>query len=151
MNVLLSVSEIPDGCLDISDSMRTLMLGAAAGSERIYVNIDVVAPGAKSCKFHSHSHQEEFFMVLKGAGTLRLGSDVYKVKAGDFFSKPAGKGIAHQFVNDGSDPLEILDVGVPHPEDIVDYPEENVQLIKSSRQFVRAGAILEEWSSDPNV
>jgi uncharacterized cupin superfamily protein len=30
------------------------------------VNIDYVKPGAKSTKFHSHSLQEEFFLILNG-------------------------------------------------------------------------------------
>jgi uncharacterized cupin superfamily protein len=126
------------------------MLGFAGGSEKLYVNIDVVAPGAKSCKPHSHSHQEEFFLVLKGSGSLRLGDATHKVQQGDFFSKPAGTGIVHQFINDGNQPLEILDVGIPHPDDVVDYPDEKVQLIKATRKFLRDGVALEGWTSDPN-
>lgn len=39
----------------------TKYLGAAAGSEKIYVNIDYVPSKAYSAKYHSHSQQEEFF------------------------------------------------------------------------------------------
>ena len=37
----------------------TQSLGAAAGSQKIYVNIDRVPPNAFSTKYHSHSQQEE--------------------------------------------------------------------------------------------
>ncbi|RFT79700.1 mannose-6-phosphate isomerase, partial [Adlercreutzia equolifaciens] len=45
------------------DSMGliTTSLGAAAGSRKIYVNVDSVPPNAYSTKYHSHSQQEEFF------------------------------------------------------------------------------------------
>ncbi len=38
----------------------TKLLGAAGGSQKIYVNIDTVPPKAYSTKYHSHSQQEEF-------------------------------------------------------------------------------------------
>ena len=76
-------------------------LGQAAGSRNLYVNIDSVPPGAYSTRFHSHSQQEEFFLVLEGCGTLHLNDDCIPVKAGDFFAKPAGEGIAHTFTIQG--------------------------------------------------
>lgn len=50
-----------------SDSMGliTKSLGEAAGSKKIYVNIDTVSPNAFSTKYHSHSQQEEYFMILE--------------------------------------------------------------------------------------
>lgn len=50
----------------------TKALGSAGGSEKIYVNIDTVPPNAYSTKYHSHSQQEEFFLILGGTGTVRL-------------------------------------------------------------------------------
>ena len=44
----------------------TRSLGASAGSQKIYINFDTVPPGAYSTKYHSHSQQEEFFLVLSG-------------------------------------------------------------------------------------
>ena len=44
----------------------TKSLGDAAGSQKLYVNIDYVPPGAFSTKYHSHSQQEEFFLILSG-------------------------------------------------------------------------------------
>ena len=79
--------------------MMTKRLGALAGSERLYVNIDYVKPGGKSVKYHSHSLQEEFFLILNGSGKLRLQGKIIQIKAGDFFAKPAGKGISHPAFN----------------------------------------------------
>jgi quercetin dioxygenase-like cupin family protein len=70
--------------------LSTIQLGRLVGSEKIYVNLDRIQPGAKSCKYHSHTKQEEFFLILSGSGILRMNDEQYEVKKGDFVSKPAG-------------------------------------------------------------
>lgn len=77
----------------------TKELGKSVGSERLYVNLDIIPPGAFSATYHSHSCQEEFFYILSGTGTLRLNDEMYPVGPEDFFAKPAGKNIAHTFYN----------------------------------------------------
>ncbi len=131
----------------------TTFLGSAAGSRRIYVNIDSVPPGAFSTKYHSHSQQEEFFLILSGSGVLRLNGEEYSVGKGDFISKPAGKNIAHQFYNSGNETLKILDVGTAEKEDIVYYPDEEVYLAKSGseRRVYGKDGEKQDWTSDPNV
>ena len=119
-----------------SPSLQTTELGTAAGNEKLYVNIDYVQPGAKSTKYHSHSLQEEFFLILKGSGILRMNDETAPVQAGDFVAKPAGRGIAHQFINDGTEVLEILDCGTKEANDVVNYPDEPVR--------------GKDWKSDPN-
>jgi uncharacterized cupin superfamily protein len=135
---------------ELISAMSTRYLGALAGSERIYVNVDYVKPGGKSVKYHSHSHQEEFFLVLRGSGTLRIQDQHLAVKQGDFIAKPAGKGIAHQFINDGEGVLEILDCGVPAPDDVIDYPDENIRYVKAEGRVLRDDVEIQDWSSDPN-
>jgi Uncharacterized conserved protein, contains double-stranded beta-helix domain len=148
---VLNIQSLPADFVDgESPSMTTLYLGMAGGSKRLYANIDKVMPGKKSCKFHSHSQQEEFFLVLSGTGTLRIGEESRAIKAGDFFCKPAGQGIAHQFINDSKDVLEILDVGAPDVEDIIEYPDENIIYEKQARRVTRDGQPVTDWTSDPN-
>jgi uncharacterized cupin superfamily protein len=86
--------------------MTMLRLGAAAGSVRLYANIDRVKPG--------------------------------------------GRGIAHQFINDGRGVLEILDCGTVDRGDIVRYPDEGVVLEKDRRRAVKGRKVLKGWSGDPN-
>ena len=129
--------------------LATQYLGKAAGSEKLYVNIDRVPPGAYSTKYHSHSQQEEFFLILGGRGTLRLDGKEYDVSEGDFISKPGGRGIAHTFCNSGTETLVILDAGTMEREDICFYPDEQVYLDKSPRGRHVYGA-GEGWTSDPN-
>lgn len=130
----------------------TQALGAAAGSRKIYVNIDKVPPRAFSTKYHSHSQQEEFFMILEGCGTLRLNGTEYPVKKGDFIAKPSAQNIAHQFYNSSDDILVILDVGTIEREDTCYYPDEEIYLHKSNgeNKAFRRQSILDKWTSDPN-
>lgn len=130
----------------------TQSLGAAAGSQKIYVNIDKVPPGAFSTKYHSHSQQEEFFMILDGCGTLRMNGREYPVKKGDFIDKPSAQKIAHQFYNSGNDMLVILDVGTVEKEDTCYYPDEGIYLHKSNGENKVFGeqSIVDGWTSDPN-
>ena len=135
-----------------SIGLITKSLGDAAGSNRIYVNIDCVPPMGYSTKYHSHSQQEEFFLVLEGAGTLRLNDENSPVAKGDFIAKTAGEGVAHTFYNSGAGNLVILDVGTVEKEDTCYYPDEDVYLQKSNGQKrVFKGRDLDAtWTSDPN-
>lgn len=143
---------LPQECVDDpAGPMTTWRLGEAGGSERLYANIDRLRPGAKSAKFHSHSRQEEFFLVLRGACALRVNGETLRLKAGDFFCKPAGRGIAHQFINDSKQPVEILDVGLNAPNDIAYYPDEGVRYARKGRRAFHGRIELAGWSSDPNA
>ena len=130
----------------------TRYLGAAAGSRKIYVNIDTVPPGAFSTKYHSHSQQEEFFIILEGTGLLRLNNEEFSIAKGDFLSKPGAENIAHHFYNPGNVPLVILDIGTVGKEDTCYYPDEDIYLHKSNgeRRVFSGLTLLKDWTSDPN-
>jgi len=58
MNNISNVDNIPKEYMYDSDfqfKMKTVLIGDAIGSEKIYVNIDYVKPGTTSVKYHSHS------------------------------------------------------------------------------------------------
>ncbi len=135
-----------------SVGLITKSLGAAGGSQKVYVNIDYVPPRAYSTKYHSHSQQEEFFIILSGTGTLRLQDKERDVKQGDFFAKPAGQNIAHTFYNSSDDTLVILDVGTNEKEDTCYYPDEDVYMQKSNeqRRVYRGEDSDLLWTSEPN-
>ena len=127
-------------------------LGKSVGSERIYIHLDTIPPGAFSTTYHSHSCQEEFFYIMSGTGTLRLNDETYPVGPDDFLAKPAGRNIAHSFYNSGEENLCILDIGTVDPEDTCYYPDEQIYLHKSNgeRRIYRADATESDWSSAPN-
>jgi uncharacterized cupin superfamily protein len=150
LTTIHNLKNMPENSIDRFGPMTTLFLGLAAGSEKLYVNIDYVEPGAKSTKYHTHSTQEEFFLILNGSGILRMNGEEHPVAKGDFVAKPAGKGIAHQFINNGTDVLEILDCGLQTNDDVATYPDEDVVYVKHLRKDFKLSEAIEGWSSEPN-
>lgn len=153
MSKILNINTIPKEHIDDPDfqsKMKTLLIGDALGCEKIYVNIDYVKPGGKSAKYHSHSKQEEFFLILQGSGILRMNNEEMPIKTGDVISKPAGKGISHQFINNGSEILQILDAGTREKDDIATYPDENRVFLRGKGLIFDINDNITDWNSDPN-
>jgi uncharacterized cupin superfamily protein len=104
-------------------------LARAAGSERIGLAVERLLPGRRSSFTHAHSHEEEMVYVLSGECHVRLlerGAPQREVplRAGHLVSLVAGTGIAHTFVNHGSEPCTLLVIGERNPQDRVFYPED---------------------------
>ena len=153
MKKIYNLTEIPSELIDdpkFESKLRTKYLGATAGSEKLYVNIDYVKPSGRSVKYHSHSHQEEFFAILKGNGLLRYNDEEINVRVNDFFAKPAGRGNSHQFINNSNDILIILDCGTREKNDEVYYLYEDVTYRTNERQAYRGEKPISNWTSDPN-
>lgn len=153
MYKISNINTIPDEYIDdpnFESKMKSLLIGDALGSEKIYVNIDFVKPGGKSTMYHSHSRQEEFFLIISGNGLLRINEEEIPVKTGDVISKPAGKNIAHQFINNSSEILQILDVGNRDKDDVAIYPDENKIFIRNKKLVFNVNDNIENWTSDPN-
>lgn len=153
MNNISNIDNIPKEYMDDPDfksKLKTVLIGDAIGCEKIYVNIDYVRPGAESTKYHSHSVQEEFFLILAGEGLLRIDEEKIFIKKGDVISKPAGKNIRHQFINNSSEILQILDIGTREKDDIITYPDENIVYIKDEKLVFNIDNSIKVWSSKPN-
>ena len=136
-----------------SVGLMTKSLGEAAGCKKIYVNIDYVPPKAYSTKYHSHSEQEEFFMILSGQGTLRINGEEHLIKKGDFIGKPNSKNIAHTFYNSGDEVLVVLDIGTNEKEDLCYYPDDDMYMLKTNeKRLIFNGKDLNtEWTPEPNL
>jgi uncharacterized cupin superfamily protein len=153
MNRISNIDSIPREYMydsDFQSKVKTIRIGDAIGAEKIYVNIDYVKPGGESTKYHSHSKQEEFFLIMSGTGILRIDGKEIAVKTGDVISKPSGKNIAHQFLNNSSEILQILDVGTREKGDIATYPDENITFLRDEKLVFNSKDRLENWTSDPN-
>lgn len=135
---------------DFETNMKTVLIGDAIGCEKIYVNIDFIKPGFKSAKYHAHSRQEEFFLIMSGEGILRMDGEEILVKKGNVISKPAGKNIAHQFINNSSEVLQILDVGTREKDDFATYPDEDIIFLRNQKLAYNISDNLKNWTSDPN-
>lgn len=79
-------------------------------------------PGKKSFPFHMHYVNEEALFVVSGTAKVRTPEGLVSISAGDWVMFPAGDG-AHQLINDGSEPMTYLALGVSVGVDVVEYPD----------------------------
>ncbi len=111
-------------------------LGRAAGSERTGIKLYDVLPGKLMNPPHSHSAEEEIFVVLDGSGTVELwphpraeaepdrwpgGHERHPVRAGHTIASPAGEG-RPLGIEAGAEGMRVLAYGTRDPNDITYYP-----------------------------
>jgi uncharacterized cupin superfamily protein len=110
-------------------------MACQAGSERTGLNWGRLPAGEEGAPPHSHSADEEIFVVLDGEGVLELhpspqrvrDGGVYEeqpIRAGHVISRPAGTGISHG-LRAGEPGLTFLAYGTRRPDDVCYYPRSN--------------------------
>jgi uncharacterized cupin superfamily protein len=80
------------------------------GFGRLHVMVVEVAQGGASARLHSHSADDEYYYVLSGRATLRMGAHAVPVEAGVLIGKPAGPDLPSQILADRGDRVTILDL-----------------------------------------
>jgi uncharacterized cupin superfamily protein len=106
-------------------------LGDEVGLKKLGVHLISIAPGDKSTEFHVHHYEEEAIYVLSGRGTEVIGETRQKIGPGDFIGFPTN-GVAHETINDGTEPLVCLVIGQRLQQDVTDYPRKRQRLYRHS-------------------
>ena len=101
-------------CGGITDGMAAKKLGAG---------FDILAAGKRSCPYHYHLAQEEMFVILQGAGSLRVAGEMLPVRAGDVVAIPPGPEYPHQFINTSDAPMHYLSISTQERPEICYYPD----------------------------
>lgn len=103
---------------------RTAALARRLGARKLGYRVIELPPGKRAWPLHHHHVNEEMFVILSGTGVFRRGGERVAVAAGDVVAAPAGGAdTAHQFVNEGSEPLRYLAVSTMESPDVMAYPE----------------------------
>jgi len=97
---------------------------------RLGVVRNVLPPGNLGCPFHWHALEDEVFFVLSGRAVLRYGSELEEVGPGDCVACPAGRQVAHQFVNPFDEPFEYLAIGAHEPHEVCGYPDSGKIMVR---------------------
>lgn len=105
-------------------AFRRKRLAAAAGGDEIGCSLYELPPGKRSWPLHYHTGNEEAVYVLAGEGTARLADGTHPLSPGTYLALPAGEDGAHQFVNDGDEPLRYLAISTMNDPDVTVYPEQ---------------------------
>jgi uncharacterized cupin superfamily protein len=131
---------------------RCARIGPLLGAKDLGYSYDLVPPGKRSCPFHSHRAEEEMFFILKGTGTLRLGTETRKIRAGDVICCPTGgPESAHQIINDSDADLAYLSVSTKMAAEVCEYPDsQKVGAYGGDlRHFTRVADHVDYWLGEP--
>jgi uncharacterized cupin superfamily protein len=104
-------------------------LGKATASVSLGFGIDRLAPGQRSSFTHAHERGEEVVYVLEGECVVRLiepGKEPREIplRAGHVVCFVAGTGLAHAFVNRGTQDCRLFTVGERKPGERSFYAED---------------------------
>ncbi len=99
------------------------VVGDRIGMEKLGCRLVVLAPGKRAWPYHLHHANEELFVILDGAGTLRYDGARYPLRAGDMVAAPPGPGTAHQIVNTSEGELRYLAISTMEEPDVAEYPD----------------------------
>ena len=94
----------------------------ALGGEKLSCGLWELSPGKKSFPLHAHHITEEAMFVISGSAKVRTPEGMTPISAGDYVSFPPG-GLAHQLINDGTEPMVYVAMSATHGVDIVEYPD----------------------------
>jgi uncharacterized cupin superfamily protein len=87
-------------------------VGLLIGARKLGYRLAKLQPGKAFCPLHWHVQCEEFFYVLEGRPSIRMGNGTLQCRPGDFIAFPANESGAHQLRNDSSEPCLVLLVGM---------------------------------------
>lgn len=107
-------------------------LGNLFGLSNFGVNLTELEPGSMSALLHSHSSQDEFIYILEGTPTVKIGKNEYLMGPGECIGFKAGSGDAHYLVNNSNEHVIYLEIGDRSPNDLVEYPDDNIQAFSSA-------------------
>jgi mannose-6-phosphate isomerase-like protein (cupin superfamily) len=94
----------------LSPDLETHFAGDALELEQSGVSLQRLAPGYRLQFGHRHKSQEELYVVVNGAGRLKLDDEVVDVKQWDAVRIPKS---TMRSVEAGPDGLELLAFGAP--------------------------------------
>jgi uncharacterized cupin superfamily protein/nucleoside-diphosphate-sugar epimerase len=99
-------------------------LGDAVGLTQFGVTLVRLPPGRRSGWPHAHSGEDEFAYVIEGTPDLWIDGALTRLGPGDVVGLPAGTGISHILINNGSRDVRLFVVGSRKPPgaDRVFYP-----------------------------
>ena len=98
------------------------------GPSRSFFRLEKISPGNSSARLHSHSAVDEYYLLIRGKATLKIGSRSIPIEEGTLVGKPTGPDLTSQIIADRNDEVEVLDMEVwpdryYNAKDAVLYPE----------------------------
>jgi uncharacterized cupin superfamily protein len=131
---------------------RQAEIGFLIGAEKLGYQLFEIAPGKIASAMHSHTEEEELYIVFDGVGTIRFSFGEYPIRKGDLIALPVGERGTHQLKNTGSSKLVVLALANEAVADCVFYPDSDKLLFarKLMPRMVSGnnGVDLDHWAGE---
>jgi uncharacterized cupin superfamily protein len=123
---IIATSDVPELDTPYQDSEERLSfgrpVGRAAGLQRIGLHVERVPPGRRTSYPHAESDEEELVYVLEGEIDAWIDGNLHRMVKGDLAAFPAGTGICHAFLNNGTEDALLLVGGERKEGNRIYYP-----------------------------
>jgi uncharacterized cupin superfamily protein len=119
--------------------VRGRPLGRAAGAQELGASVYELAPGASGFNLHAHYGNEELFVVLRGAPSIRRADGEQQLVTGDVISCPRGRDGMHTIANHSGEPALVLAISTANSPDVVIYPESDTVGVVTRNPFMPVG------------
>lgn len=107
-----------------------------AGAKELGASVYELAPGASGFNLHAHYGNEELFVILKGAPTMRRAQGEEQLAVGDVVACVRGREGTHALVNRSQEPALVLAISTANSPDVVIYPESDTVGVATRHPFV---------------
>ncbi len=141
----------PTGAAAQRFEARVGRISAQIGARKLGYNVTAVPPGRRAYPFHNHRLNEEMFYILEGRGEVRIGTETFPIRAGDFIAcPPGGPELAHQIVNTGTGELKYLAVSTMQGPEVCEYPDSGkIGVLSDSLRYVnRSDSQVGYWDGE---
>lgn len=108
-----NLKELEDAAAGRSDGVEARLARKHLDSEHLGVSYFRYAPGFRAPYGHRHREQEEAYVVIAGAGRMRLGDEIIELRQWDVVR--VAPEVVRAFEG-GPDGLEIIAIGADRPE-----------------------------------
>ncbi|MNJ91289.1 putative ribosomal N-acetyltransferase YdaF [compost metagenome] len=125
---------------------HSAILTELTGLKDLFVSEEVIPPERKGSAAHSHSADEEMFLILEGAPTLHHGEKTYELKEGDFLGLKPQDPFLHFLENKTPTEVKYLIIRSNTGRDQVIYADDKknpIPVLECDRLILRPFSLLD--------
>src|SRR5579872_710890 len=97
-------------------------VGLLLGARKLGYQMFEIPPGNFATAMHTHTEEEELYVVFEGEGIIRFPFGEYPIRKGDMIAMPIGEHGTHRIQNTGKEKLIVLALANNAEDDCVYYP-----------------------------
>ena len=123
-------------------------VGLTIGASKLGYALGRLNKGDVYCPYHWHTREEEAFVVLSGAPTLRTPQGSFALRRGDVIAFPTGPEGAHKLSNENDEPATLMLIANTDPGDACFYPDSRKHVVEAAGVLVRSEPQLDYYDGE---